>query len=197
MKTTNDKTTKNTIQIQIIEISTGIAIYCPYHLNNNECFRKSHGKYDKIGNRWILPANSDTKAEIVKLFGSPSPNVIVRVAKNDLIVHENQLVHGGYLVANWDERNNSIKMPVGVEIATGSWDIVASAENKHPCMVGGDASLKVVVRKDYAGTHGLEVVEELGFDQLEKPLQPFSDADLQVELENRGYRVHWPETSLF
>jgi hypothetical protein len=105
--------------------------------------------------------------------------------------------HGGYLVANWDERNNSIKMPVGVEIASGSWDLVASAENQHPCMAGGDASLNVVVRKDYACHHGLEILEELGFDQYKNPLEPFSDADLQVELENRGYRVELPNTSLF
>lgn len=188
---------QNTSQIQIFAIPGGIAIYSPFNLKNNEFFRKLHGQYDKFGRRWILPENPETESEIATLFGKPSSNVVARVPKNELIIRDNQLVHGGYLAASWDERNNSIKMPVGVEIATGSWDLVASAENQHPCIAGGDGSLKVVVRKDYAENHGLQVMEELGFDQFSNPLEPFSDADLQVELENRGYRVERPKTSLF
>lgn len=188
---------QNTTQIQIFAIPGGIAIYSPFNLKNNEVFRKLHGQYDKFGRRWILPASPETESEIAALFGKPSSNVVARVPKNELIIHGNQLVHGGYLVANWDERNNSIKMPVGVEIATGSWDLVASAEKQHPCIAGGDASLEVVVRKDYAEKNGLKVEEELGFDQFSNPLEPFSDSDLQVELENRGYRVGLPKASLF
>ena len=178
-----------TPQITINAVPVGIAVSSPFNSKNNEVFKGLHGRFDPPGRRWILPPTAESKAKIAELFGEDSPDVVARVMARDLKICDNQLVLSGYVVAGLDERTNSIRMQAGVEIATGAWDDVASREHHHPCMAGSDFSVKVVVRQNFAETHGLKIEEFLGYRQVRNPLQIFSDSDLQAELESRGFRV--------
>ena len=185
-----------TPQITIIDLQFGIAISSPFNPQNNEDFKQLHGHFVPADRRWVLPRTVESKAKLAELFGAKSPDVVAKVTEHDLSVCKNQLVLGGYLVAQLDDRHNTIRMPAGVEIATGAWDVAASNEKKHPCLTV-DSTLKIVVRKAFAETHGLDIEEELDDEELPNPLQPFADTDLRVELENRGYRVEKPVESLF
>ena len=185
-----------TPQIKIIHVPSGIAITSPFNPKNNEVFKALHGHFEKEGRRWILPNTAECRAKLAEMFGKESPNVVAKVTERDLIVYDSHLLLGGHVVASWDDRNNTIRMPAGVEIATGAWDVAASNEQKQPCLTV-DSTLKIVVRKAFAETHGLDIEEQLDDEELPNPLQPFADTDLRVELENRGYRVEKPVESLF
>jgi hypothetical protein len=186
-----------TPQFKIIEVPSGIAIHSPFHPKNNGDFRDLHGHFERESRRWLLPPNALSESKIAELFGKESPNVVAQVTPNDLTVVENHLVIGGYAIAHFDARSNCVRMPDGVEIASGEWDVAASIENKYPWMVGSSITLKVVVRKDFAETHGLKIEEELGYQVFKNPLQPFADSDLKEEIEKRGYRVEKPKPALF
>jgi hypothetical protein len=190
-------------QIKIIVLKSGIAISSPYNPKNNEVFKELHGHFDSANRRWILPNTAECKAKIAEMFGKESPNVVAKVTDQELSISDNQLVLGGHVVARLHERYNTIRMSEGVEIVTGAWDVVASMEQKHPRLTVG-TTLKIVVRKDFAATHGLEIEEELDdieeeSDEVEAPdpLRPFADSDLTEELERRGYRVEKPVESMF
>ena len=185
-----------TPQITIIEVPSGLAISSPFNPKNNEVFKELHGHFERDGRRWILQPTVECKSKIAELFGEESPNVVARVTEHDFSICDKQLVLGGYVVASWDDRNNTIRMPAGVEIATGAWDVAASNEKKHPCLTVG-STLKMVVRKDFAETHGLDIEEELDEVEVKNPLRPYADSDLKVELEHRGYRVEKPVESFF
>jgi len=187
---------KKTPQIKIIDVPSGIAISSPYNPKNNEFFKALRGHFEPTNRRWILPNTAECKAKLAEMFGKESPNVIAKVTEHDLTVCDNQLVLGGYVVASWDDRNNTIRIPAGVEIDTGAWDVVASNEQKRPCLTVG-ASLKVVVRQDFAVTHGLDLEEELVDEVVQNPLKPYADSDLWKELEKRGYLIELPLKSLF
>ncbi len=189
---------KKTPQITITVVPSRIAISSPYNPKNNEFFKALHGHFEKEGRRWILPNTAECKSKIAELFGMESPNVVARVTEPDCTICDKQLVIGGYVVASWDDRNNTIRIPTGVEIDTGAWDVVASKTMKHPCLTV-DSTLKIVVRKAFAETHGLDIEEELVDMEVEvpNPLRTCADSELWKELEKRGYLVEMPMKSFF
>ena len=192
-----------TPQIKIIVLKSGIAISSPYNPKNNEVFKELHGHFDSANRHWILPNTAECKAKLAEMFGKESLNVVANVTNQELSICDNQLVLGGHVVARFHERYNTIKMLEGVEIATGAWDVVASTEQKHPCLIVG-STLKIVVRKDFAEAHGLEIEEvlddieeELGDEEVRNPLRLYTNSELAEELERRGYRVEKPGESMF
>lgn len=167
----------------------GFSIRYPYNPNNNEALKKLGGRYDGLARRWIVPNNEASQKKIEELFGAGSPNVVACVTKKNLTASGNLVALGGYVVASWDDRNNCVRLPDGVELVEGSWDTTASATLKQPCLAGVAPAVHVVVRRDFAETHGLGIVEELVGQVPKNPLAPFADSDLQTELKDRGYRV--------
>jgi hypothetical protein len=184
-------------QTTITGVASGIAIHSPFHPKNNEDFRNLHGHFERESRRWVVPLNALSESKIAEIFGKDSPNVVAQVTSNDLTVFDNHLVMGGYVIAHFDARTNTVRMPQGVEISTGEWNVAASIENEYPSISGSSITLKIVVRKDFAVTRGLKVEAELGYQEFKNPLQPFADSDLKEELETRGYCVEKPKLSLF
>jgi len=183
-------------QITITDVPFGIAIASPFHPKNNDEFRRLHGHFEKEGHCWILPPTVESKLKIAELVGKKSPNVVAKVPKHDLSVCDSHLVLGGHVAASWDERKKTIRIPAGVEIASGAWDTIASEEKKYPCLTV-ESTLKMVVRKDFAETHGLDIEEELDEVEVTDSLRHYPDSAIKVELEHRGYRVERPVESLF
>jgi hypothetical protein len=182
---------KTTLQIQIAPIVSGISVKTPFHPLNNAEYKKVGGKYDKTGPspRWVLPDNDDSWDLLHKLFGAKGLIVVAAVDGKCLTTTGNQLVLGGYLVAQWDTRKSCIRVAEGVVLVDGIWDEAASATAQAPCMTPADTKFQVVVRRDFALKNGLAIVQELGEEVLINPLSVFTDAELIQELRNRGYRV--------
>ena len=167
----------------------GISLRYPYNPNNNEALKMFGGRYDGLARRWVVPNNEASQKKIEELFGVALPNVIAFVTEKNLTASGNLVALGGYLVASWDDRKNCVRLPDGVELVQGSWDTTASATLKQPRLAGVAPAVHVVVKRDFAVTHGLGIVEELVGQVPKNPLAPFPDSDLQTELENRGYGV--------
>lgn len=180
---------KKTIQIEILEILRNISIRCPFSPKNNEAYKALHGQYEKTPKRWLVPDNADSRSKLNELFGAASPSVVVSITPKDLIVCGSQVQLSGYVAASWDERKNCVHLPEGVDLVAGGWDQAASAASKTPCLSGPDAVLHVVVRRDYAESHDLKIVEELVDEPVSNPLAQYADSDLRTELEKRGYGI--------
>ena len=180
---------KKTIQIEILNLGSFLAIYSPNSLQNNEHYKLLGGHFDSLNQRWLVPNGATAQFKIAELFGQASPSVIACVTPKDLVACGCQLQTGGYVTANWDERNNSVWLHEGVEVLKGAWDLAASTTSKVPSLSSADDVLTVVLRRDFAEKHGLESVEELPEEDVTSPLSRYADNDLQSELENRGYRV--------
>jgi hypothetical protein len=185
---------KTTIQIQIVVIPIGIAVYGPYNEKNNTEYKSLGGRYDHKGRRWILPNNKDSWRKLDELFGEESPSAIIVILPGILTAYSGQLQFGGYVIATWNAHKGCVRMAEGVEVIGGEWDEAASAAHFEPRLSSPDAVLHVVIRRSMAQKHGLVIIEELKNEPLQNPLMVFADSDLQVELEGRGYKV---ERSVF
>jgi hypothetical protein len=180
---------KTSIQIKIVVVPAGIAVYGPFNEKNNTEYKSLGGRYDRLGRRWILPNNEDAWRKLAELFGEESPIVIVVIPPGLLTIACEQLQFGGFVIATWNSRKGCVQTAEGVEVVGGVWDETASAAVKVPCLSNPDAVLHVAVRRAMADKHGLVIIKEVENQPVQNPLAPYADSDLRVELEGRGYHV--------
>ncbi len=180
---------KQNTQIQITPITSGIAVRGPYSAQNNESYKYVGGIYDSRGRRWIVPDDDDSWGLLYELYGADSQIVVAAADSKHLATTGSQLQLGGYVIAQWDTRKSCIRLGEGVELINGAWDVASSTSLESPCLAAGDALFHVTLRGDFAITNSLTIITELGEERPRNPFALFSDSDLQVELEDRGYKV--------
>lgn len=179
-------------QLQFARSDQHVWILGPYNPANHKAYKLHNGTLDATktsqGQKpWKFAATPATDEMIVGLFGERSPLACALLKDSDISKGEARWRIGGYLLAATEGRDRGVKIPTGVRLEQGSW-LPSGGSMQYPTIEDDGVVLSVVVRREFAERHGLEIIAEDASSQPAEisPLTRASNEDLLAECRRRG-----------
>lgn len=139
-----------------------MVIDCPFSKIVTLAVRMAGARWCPERIAWTMADNEKTHRLIARLFGEPSPDVVVKIDATDkrLTNKGGELTLGGYLLATRRHCLHTVELPAAVHIENGYLPHSGGTLRCPKVTWEGKLKFELAVRRSFAVRHKLKIVKE-------------------------------------